>query len=308
MSGIWMQEPFAQRMREVYPEKGQAWLDALPEVLKELEERWRIRLEPPFADLSYHYVAPATTADGQPVVLKLGVPNPQLRSEADTLRLADGRGYVRLMESDEAIGALLLEQVLPGVPLTTIEDDDEATRIAAGVMRKIWQPAPDSHSFGGVGEWAKGTERLRHEFDGRTGLFDRTLVEEVEALFADLLPSMEEQVVLHGDLHHANILSAEREPWLAIDPKGIVGEAAYEVGQLLRNPFPLILDWPDPQATFRRRIEILADELGLDRRRMRDWAIAFGLVNAWDIYDDHGPSQWLFSWLQLIKEQSEVRF
>ncbi len=99
---------------------------------------------------------------------------------------------------------------------------------------------------------------------------------------------MAEPVLLHGDLHHENILAAEREPWLAIDPKGLVGEPAYEVGAWLRNPMPQLLDMPQPGRILARRINQLAEELGFDRARLRDWGLAQAMLSAWWSMEDSG--------------------
>jgi streptomycin 6-kinase len=93
-------------------------------------------------------------------------------------------------------------------------------------------------------------------------------------------------VVLHGDLHHFNILAATRQPWLAIDPKGVVGEAEYETGALLRNPVPDIRNHPRLGELLSRRISQLADELGFDKGRIRCWAIAQAVLSAWWTYED----------------------
>src|SRR4029079_19726764 len=102
-----------------------------------------------------------------------------------------------------------------------------------------------------------------------TGPFPTSLVEQVEALFAELLASAAEPALLHGDLHHGNILADGPRSWRANDPKGLVGEPAYEAGALLRNPLPELLAWPDPARVQARRIDILADRLGIDRARLR---------------------------------------
>jgi streptomycin 6-kinase len=107
-------------------------------------------------------------------------------------------------------------------------------------------------------------------------------------LFTDLLASSQEPILLHGDLHHGNILSAERERWLALDPKGIVGEAAYEVGALLRNPMPQLLKDLHPGRILARRVDQLAEELGFDRERLLSWGIAQAVLSAWWSYEDHG--------------------
>ena len=95
-------------------------------------------------------------------------------------------------------------------------------------------------------------------------------------------------MLLHGDLHHGNILSAERQPWLALDPKGVVGEAEYEVGALLRNPMPQILDEAQPRQLLSRRVDQLAEELGFDRARLIGWGLAQAVLSAWWTYEDHG--------------------
>jgi streptomycin 6-kinase len=107
---------------------------------------------------------------------------------------------------------------------------------------------------------------------------------------------MDEPVLLHGDLHHYNILAAGREPlrqaqgrlWLAIDPKGIVGEPAYELGAWLRNPTPQVFSWPDMQQVTARRVDQFAEILELDRRRIIGWGIAQAVLSAWWDYEDFG--------------------
>jgi streptomycin 6-kinase len=99
---------------------------------------------------------------------------------------------------------------------------------------------------------------------------------------------MAEPVLLHGDLHHFNILAAERQPWLALDPKGVVGEPAYEVGALLRNPYPEFLTWPNLDRVLARRVNQLAEELGFDRERLVGWGFAQAVLSGWWSYEDHG--------------------
>jgi streptomycin 6-kinase len=97
---------------------------------------------------------------------------------------------------------------------------------------------------------------------------------------------MDEPVLLHGDLHHDNILAAGRHLWLAIDPKGIVGEPSYEVGALLRNPWPQLLDMPQPGRILAQRVDQLAAELGFDRARIVGWGVAQAVLSAWWCLED----------------------
>lgn len=285
MQFVDLPEALVQRMSDMRGDEGRSWLARLPRLLDAATRRWSLAIGPVFPGLSYSYVCRATTADGVPAVLKIGMPDPELLTGVEALRVFDGRGAVRLLDADLDLGALLLERLDPGRSLSTVSDDEAATSIAASVMQELWRPAPASGTFPSVADWAAGLGRLRERFGGETGPLPAALVEQAERLFADLPATQGEQVLLHGDLHQDNILSAEREPWLAIDPKGVVGEPAYEVGALLRN---YVLDSPDPRATMQRRIAQLAEELGLDRVRIRGWGLAQAVLSAWWSMEDHG--------------------
>jgi streptomycin 6-kinase len=266
---------------------GAQWLNRLPAVIAHCEERWSLKVGPPFPELSYNWAAPVLSADGTAAVLKLSFPNTEFRAEAEALRIFDGRGAVRLLELDLDRGAMLLERLEPGTPLTTVQDDEAATSIAADVLGQLWRPVPMDHPFPLVSDWTRGLERLRRHFGGGTGPMPPALVERAEALFAELIPSQAEPALLHGDLHHFNVLAARRQPWLAIDPKGVVGEPAYDTGALLRNPAEL-LDKPYPGKVLERRIDQLTEQLGLDRSRVCAWGISQAVLAACWGWEDSG--------------------
>ncbi len=138
------------------------------------------------------------------------MPNSELLCEMAALRHYAGRGAVHLLESDPAGGVMLLEHVLPGTPLSKHPDDDEATHIAAEVMAKLWRPLPPNHAFPTTQQWASGLQRLRRRYAGGTGPLPAHLVDRAEGLFRELLADAEPPVLLHGDLHHDNILAATR--------------------------------------------------------------------------------------------------
>lgn len=275
---------FRRNVERAFP-GGAAWLESLPSLIVECERRWQLRIAPTPFPLSYSYVAPALAPRDQEVVVKIGVPNPELSTEVRALRWYGGEAAVRLLDADEQKGLLLLERLSPGAPLSGVEDDAGATVIAARAMRDLWRPLPPAAQFPTASTWASGLGRLRQHFGGETGPFDARLVQTAESLFGELLASGDSPVLVHGDLHHFNILSATRRPWVAIDPKGIAAEPAYEVGALLRNPRPdLYLD-PGVQ---RRRIDLLEDELGFDKRRIAGWGAAQAVLSAWWSYEDTG--------------------
>lgn len=278
---------FEQRIAGVHGEAGLGWLQRLPDTVNTFAKRWGLAVGPAYEPLSYNYVAQAVRADGTEAVLKLGVPNPLLAQEVAALQLYDGRGAVRLLEADPDEGALLLERLRPGTLLAELVDDDAATLIAAETMQQLWRPLPDGHPFVPVARWAAGLQGMRLRFHGGTGPLRADLVELAEGLFAELLVDMDEVVLLHGDLHHFNIVAAEREPWLALDPHGAAGEPVYETGALLRNRFQHLATATARQRLQARRVALLAERLGLDRQRILSWGVAQAVLSAWwDIEDN----------------------
>ena len=297
-----LEPEFTRFVVSIWGAEGSTWLDRLPTLVDGLARRWSLEsLEAPF-EPSYNYVISARR-HGEPVVLKLGVRREELRSEVAALQLYDGDGVVHVLEADLDHGALLLERLLPGKPLAALalEDDATATAIAGGVIARWRRHAPTGHAFPTVADWGRGFERIRKRFDGGTGPLPAGLTARAESLFAELLASSGPPVVLHGDLHHGNILSATRAPWLAIDPKGVVGEAEYEAGALLANPSPEIA--ADP-AVASRRIAQLGDLLGFDRQRIRDWAFAQAVLRAWwGVEDRQSPNP---GWLRIAETLAAV--
>jgi streptomycin 6-kinase len=266
---------------------GASWLASLPALLDEAAARWQLQIGPHFPNLSYNYVAPAVGADGRPLVLKLGVPNPELESEIAALAHWGGRVTVELVAAAAARGMLLQERLQPGEMLHTLPDD-EALRVTTTLMRELWQPPPENHSFRHVADWHRGLAQLRAHFGGGTGPFDPQLVAMAEGYAAELLDSMAAPVLLHGDLHQYNILSGKRRPWLIIDPKGVIGEPAYEIGAFMRNCLPQNGSPTEIAGMQSRRLAIFAEMLGFDRERLRMWCLAQQVLSAWWLYEDTG--------------------
>lgn len=282
-------EPFARHTLDMHGERGRGWLAALPALIAECERRWSVTIQLPFPDLSYHYVAPALgRATGEEFVVKVGVPTPDLLGEMETLRYYAGRGMVRLAECDPSQGTLLLERLRPGTSLLEVADDDRAATIAVELMKRYLLPPPLGHSFPTVAQWAGGLSKLRPYFGGTTGPFPERLVVLAEILFRELLAPSTPPLLLHGDLHHGNILAAAREPWLAIDPQGVVGDPAFEIGAFLLSPLPQLLAWHAPEVVMARRLAIFSEALGIARDQLAAWGVARAVLSAWWSVEDHG--------------------
>ena len=285
-------EHFIQTLIGVHGEAGEAWIATFPETLAEIAARYELTLGAPFL-LSFNYVCAATRRDGTPVVLKISPPYPEFHTEVAALRHYGVEGCVEVLDADPAAGIVILERILPGTMLRDLPDDDAATHIAAEVMQKLWKPLPATHNFPTVADWAKGLQRLRAAYDGGTGPLPTPLVERAEATYRELLASAAPPVLLHGDLHHDNILAATRAPYLAIDPKGLAGEPAYEVGPFFYNPHPLISQTADLTPLLGRRLAILTEHLQMDRERLRACAFAHAVLSAaWSIEDGDQNDGW----------------
>jgi streptomycin 6-kinase len=261
--------------------EGLGWLDRLPEIIGSFAERWSLTVEAPFGDLSYNYAAPAVRADGTRAVLKLSPPfDVESIAEAKAVRAFGGHGLVRLLEFDLQAGAMLLERLEPGKPLHARRDDRAEMSIAAHIMEQLWRPVSREHPFLTVADWGQAFRRHRAEHVGTAGPLPAAIFERGEQLYHELDASTTRRVLLHGDLHQGNILSATREPWLAIDPKGIVGDPAFETGPLLLNLWQDLYPVSDPALILSRRVEWLADDLALERERVRLWGIARLVLSA----------------------------
>lgn len=270
---------FLHNIHNAFGEAGKNWLTDLPALLDEAAQKWNLRLGAPLL-LSYNYVCAVTRADDTEAVLKLGVPNRELRSELNALRLFAGDGACRLLEADDDRYMFLLERLRPGQMLAELEEDEARTQIAAGVMQNLWRTPPQQDGFIRLSEWFNELNGLRPRYQGGTGPFPQALVERVEALLPGLFAGSQPEILMHGDFHHFNVLSSERG-WLAIDPKGVIGPRGYETGPLLMNPVP---DWPfrpDALRQTARRIAILSERLGLERETLRDWGLCHCLLSAW---------------------------
>ena len=249
-----------------------AWLGQLPAMVEQLCDRWSLSLGPPFEDGSGSWVAPVGgTVGGSRAVLKLGIPHMEAKHEIAGLRYWAGDGAVRLLEADDALGALLLERCDPGASLSlqaqTVQDS-----VIAGLLRRLWRQPLRPHPFRPLSDmttyWASEARAKADRWP------DRGLVEEGLRVFEALPQSATEPVLLATDLHAGNVLQARREPWLAIDPKPFVGDRAYDATQHLFNGRERLC--ADPLGTIVRFAELL----GVDSERVRLWVFARAAIES----------------------------
>jgi streptomycin 6-kinase len=257
----------------------ESWITVVPKLLPRLAERWGLALGEPFPVENGGYVLPARMSDDTGVIVKIEFPRRDMSfaQEVAGLQLWNGQGMIRLLDFDAELGAQLLERAVPGTQLWDEPDEVAALGVVASVLRRLWSVDPPTEpeivtvSTRAVA-WAASIE---HEWAEAREPFDRDLLEDARATMVELARDAQAtQVLLHGDLHQGNVLAAEREPWLAIDPQPAIGERAWDLrAPLCDRPEDLLAD-PDPIRRLMRRLDVLCAPLGVEAERAVGWAFA----------------------------------
>ena len=209
------------------------------------------------------------------VVVKVQLPDRESEHEGDALRAWRGEGAVQLLEQDKERHALLLERCRPGTPLSKLPQDD-ALDVFVDLLPRLWLPAaaPFRTLADEAAWWAQSLPRHWQEW---ARPFERRLLDAALDALRELAPTQGEQVLLHQDLHADNVLRAEREPWLVVDPKPLVGEPEFGVAPIVRGA-----ELGAARRDVLHRLDRLARELELDRERVRGWALAQTLAWSFD--------------------------
>ena len=248
------------------PER-EAWLARLPDVLRKLENEWALTSDLPLdgEEPSCAYVAAVLSANKTPAVLKIAMPHMEGEHEIHGLRFWAGDPTVRLLRADEDIGAMLLERCHPGTTLRVLEERDQDV-VISGLLRRLWRWPSAEYPFRPLSALMEfwSSETLMHAERWP----DSELVREGLRLFKELPANATREVLLATDFHAGNVLHAEREPWLVIDPKPFLGDPTYDATQHLFNCWARMRS--KPEETMRR----LADLLGMDYERLRLWMFA----------------------------------
>jgi streptomycin 6-kinase len=296
-------EQFVQRYLSMYGTAGETWLSEFDDLRAQLRRRWSLVEVQSLEEFSYNYLEFATDKLGRDVVLKIGFPDPELETEIQALSYFNGNGAVRLLDAEPALGALLLERIKPGKDLLTIQDDHLATRIAGQVMKDLWRPIPDPNPFPTIKKWCQGFSRYQDRFQGGAGPLPNGLISQADGLATELLEDQVVGVLLHGDLHHSNILLDESGGWVVIDPKGVCGERASEIPPLLYNPIPDLLKKQDLEGIINSRLDILADTTGLGRERMLAWSFVRAVLSSiWSLEDRSGHQEYGCDFAEMLQK------
>ncbi|WP_181884406.1 aminoglycoside phosphotransferase family protein [Neobacillus piezotolerans] len=275
-------EDFIRKITGAFGEKGEKWLDELEGKISHYAGKWNLAIEGPVPNLSYNYVAKAKDAHENPVILKLGVPNSDFENEVLAVKAYNGESFVNLLAEDAENGAMLLERLIPGRDLSSIEDEEQVTREYINVWKKIRRPIPDGGKFPSIMDWKNGLDRYKAMFPEGGEPIPFEAVDTARDIFKEFAELGDEQL-LHGDLHHENILFTEGRGWVAIDPKGVIGHPYYDIISFLVN---YVNEKPDPKGLLKRRIDLICSEVSMDRILLLKAAVSLATLYAcWGIED-----------------------
>jgi streptomycin 6-kinase len=264
----------------------QPWVDALPRLVRDVMAEWELSYDGAPMSGYGSLVLPVLTAGGRPAAAKFAWPHPEEEHEYLLLQALHGDGMALLYRADPRRHVMLLER-LHSRDLRSIADDVEACEITASFYSRIHIPAmPQLKKLSSyIARWTHDLRRLP-----RDAPIPRRLVEQATALGdAFVADPATDGRAIHGDLHFENVLAADREPWLVIDPKPMSGDPHYEVSPLLWNRWDEIVQSGDVRQGVRRRFHAVVDAARLDEDRARDWVVVREVHNAmWTFHDTGG--------------------
>lgn len=277
---------FIEAVKNTWGDTGASWLEKLPDLVVFFQEKWKLkdlRLSP---HLSHNLILFAIQG-GVPVVLKLSLPGKDFEQEVRVLKIFGGQGVVKLLDFDLKNGGMLQEAVLPGTHLKKLfpDEEEQTISIAVGLMRQIHAVKLDAEASNlpKIESWLASLHANYPDIPNE-------LMMRARSLASDLIKSQGAPVLLHGDLHHDNILK-NKDDWMAIDPKGVIGEPAYEVGAFIRNPLPELFENKHIKEIISKRFDCFSALLGVDRQRLINWSFVQAVLAACWACEDNMPER-----------------
>jgi streptomycin 6-kinase len=282
-------EKLITKVTNTWGDKGTSWLQQLPLLIESLAQHWSLMDVKPVTNLSYNYVATATQNNNTPVVLKISCDKQLIADEYKALQHFDGRGSIKVLDININYNALLLQQAIPGHLLKEhhpIKMEDTIA-IYADVVKQLSARSLTTNDYVHVREWCKDIDGIRDE------RIEKRYIQKAQELKKFLLSSADNEYLCHGDLHLENII-AHGEKWLSIDPKGIIGEMAFEAAAFNLTDYSELSDHDSIQDKISVRVKYLANALQLDTDRLLAWIFLRVIISAqWFIEDNGDPEEML---------------
>ncbi|OSZ58636.1 hydroxyurea phosphotransferase [Streptomyces pharetrae CZA14] len=268
-----------------FGEAGRTWIAELPALAAEFLDRWELKRDGAVGAGEASLVLPVLRKQGTRAVLKLQMPREETTAALIGLRTWNGDGMVRLLAHDPESSTMLLERLDAARTLSSIEDDDVAMGILAELQARLVRvPAPQGlRSLSDIA--TEMLEKVPKAVAVLADPADRQLLRGWASAVAELVDEPGDRM-LHWDLHYDNVLAAQREPWLAIDPEPLAGDPGFDLWPALDSRWDDVVTKNDAPRVVRRRFDLLTEVLGLDRARATGWTLGRLLQNSlWDIDD-----------------------
>jgi streptomycin 6-kinase len=286
---------FTTNILNVYKDKGKKWLTDLPTIIKALASEYNLSGLKPLSNLSYNYVL-SGFLNNRPIILKLGLDNDALRLEASSLQAFAGFGGIKVLVAQK--GFLILEKAVPGISLKSYfpSKDNDSVEIACNIINLLHQaPIPKTPKFPNIQNWL---ESLDHDTSNKNL---KNYLQKARDIRNQLLATAPDSVLLHGDLHHENIIK-HGDNWVVIDSKSVTGEPAYEVAAFIRNPIPELLKSRNIADIINNRIAHFACKLKIKPERIKGWCFIQAVL-AWVwILEDGGNEKYFKHLVEILAD------
>lgn len=274
---------FVQKVTGAFGNVGKEWLSELDSIVQTYLEKWNLQSVGPVENLSYNYVLKVKGEYGNRAILKLGVPNYDFKNEIRTLQTYDGEGCVQLLKTDSTDGVMLLEHLLPGTMLAGVEE-----RLAIKHFVKVWtdirRKVEKNANHPTVEDWMQAFDRYLEVYPMNEGPISTENIQLAKNYAHEITNTSEGIELLHGDLHHENILFSDEYGWIAIDPKGVIGDPYFDFVSFLTNQ---LIDTFNPKQLLKQRVSLLSEEMQLDNDRLLKAAVAMSMLYAcWGLEDN----------------------
>lgn len=288
---------FKKNIQEAYGTEGVQWLIQLPVLLQTLSKKWNLLSIKPVSKLSFNFVAFVEFAEGPSAILKVGPKNADYSREILWAQSNPGIS-TKIYHQDAEYNAFFMEVIKPGEILARFVHDgqeDLATREMARLIGRLPYVKAASLKIP-----VPHLSTLIPSFKFLEGQIDKKLLEKGRGLFSELSTPSSDDVLLHGDLHHDNVISSE-QGWKVIDAHGYTGDRESEPGVMIYNP----LEWNPPsfKKALERKLSILFEELPFDAKRVHAWTFAKTMLSmAWNFEGSHKVDQRELAIAQALNE------
>ncbi len=284
---------FKKKIIAAFGKEGEKWLSCLPALVESYTKKWQLYMEGPVGNLSYNFVIKVRDCNLRPLILKFGIPGADVTREIYAVELYNGERFAKLVNFDKTDGVLLLERLEPGVMLSEVKSEEEAVFHYVDVWQALRRPAKPS--FPSIYQWFNGLDEYMKRNPKEEGPISNELLAKAGQYVRHIQTTSAGDELLHGDLHHYNILYDQRRGWCAIDPKGVIGDVYFDFVPFLFNEL-------HSPSVLKQRVESISNLLYINKKRLLKASIALlTLQTCWAV-EEEGDWRGMLTTIQLLDD------